>query len=74
MQENGVSGLVMESEQSMLEFEGKWRFDSPGSIEIEVVWAFRELIDTICGQGRRKAILEHFKSHFASAAGSSTRH
>ena len=53
----------------MLEFEGKWRYDSPGSIEREAVWAFRELIDRICGQGRRKGILEHFKSHFASAAG-----
>ena len=53
----------------MLEFEGKWRFDSPGPIEREAVWAFRELIDRICGQGRRKGILEHFKSHFASAAG-----
>ena len=53
----------------MLEFEGKWRYDSPGSVETEVVWAFRELIDRICGQGSRKAVLEHFKSHFASAAG-----
>ena len=53
----------------MLEFEGKWRYESPGSVEKEVVWAFRQLIDRICGQGRRKAILEHFKSHFASAAG-----
>lgn len=55
----------------MLQFEGKWRYDSPGSAEREVVWEFRELIDKICGQGRRKRILEHFKSHFASAAGSS---
>ena len=53
----------------MLEFEGKWRYDSPGSVERKAVWAFRELIDRICGQGSRKGILEHFKSHFASAAG-----
>ena len=53
----------------MLEFEGKWRYDSPGSVGREVVWAFRELIDRICGQGSRKGILERFKSHFASAAG-----
>ena len=53
----------------MLEFEGKWRYDSPGSVEIKAVWAFRELIDRICSQGSRKGILEHFKSHFASAAG-----
>ena len=55
----------------MLQFEGKWRYDSPGSAEREVVWAFREIIDKICGQGRRQGILEHFKSHFASAAGTS---
>lgn len=53
----------------MLEFEGKWRFDSPGSIEREVIGKFRKLINQICNQGRRKKILEHFKSHFASAAG-----
>ena len=32
-------------------------------------WAFRQLIDSICGQGQRKWILEHFKSYFATAAG-----
>ena len=53
----------------MLEFEGKWRYDSPGSVELEAVLAFRELIDRICSQGSRKGILEHFKSHFASAVG-----
>ena len=53
----------------MLEFEGKWRYDSPGSVETKAVWAFRELIDRICSQGSRKGILEHFKSHFATAAG-----
>jgi hypothetical protein len=53
----------------MLQFDGKWRFDSPGPIEPAVVHGFRELIDRICGQGQRKAILEHFKSHFAAAAG-----
>ena len=31
--------------------------------------SFRELIDRICGQGQRKAVLEHFKSSFAAAAG-----
>lgn len=53
----------------MLEFEGKWRYDSPSSLERMAVWAFRELIDRICGQGSRKGILEHFKTYFASAAG-----
>ena len=55
----------------MLQFEGKWRYDSPGPAERELIWAFRELIDKICGQGCRKGLLEHFKSHFASAAGTS---
>lgn len=55
----------------MLQFEGKWRYDSPGAAEREVIWAFRELIDKICGQGWRKGVLEHFKSNFASAAGTS---
>ena len=53
----------------MLEFEGDWRYESPGAVEREVESAFRQLIDRICGQGWRKRILEHFKSYFASAAG-----
>ena len=52
----------------MLEFEGKWRFDSPGALEPQVETSFRELIDKICGQGMRKGMLEHFKSHFSLAA------
>ena len=56
----------------MLEFEGDWRYDSPGPVERKVVWGFRELIDKISGQGRRQGILEHFKSHFASAAGATS--
>ena len=55
----------------MLQFEGKWRFDSPSALEREVVWTFRQLIDRISSQGRRKEILEHFKYHFASAVGES---
>ena len=54
---------------AMLEFEGKWRYETPGPVEGEVDSAFRQMIDTICGQGNRKGILEHFKSHFATAAG-----
>ena len=52
----------------MLKFEGRWRYYSPGAIAPGVVDEFRKLIDTICGQGKRWNILEHFKSHFASAA------
>ena len=52
-----------------MEFEGSWRFESPATIEQEVEWEFREMIDIICGQGSRKGILEHFKSYYASATG-----
>ncbi len=53
----------------MLQFDSRWRFDSPGRIEPEVEAAFLDLINRICGQGSRKALLEHFKSHFAAVAG-----
>ncbi len=56
----------------MLEFEGDWRYDSPGAVEREVVWGCRELIDKISGQGRRQATLEHFKSYFARAVGTTS--
>lgn len=52
----------------MLKFDGKWRFESPGTLEPEVVHRFRNLIDRTCGQGNRKAILERFKRSFAKAA------
>lgn len=53
----------------MLNFEGSWRFDSPGPIASGVEAAFSDLISRICGQGSRKANLEHFKYYFAGAAG-----
>ena len=53
----------------MLEFSGEWRYDSPGEVMPEVELAFRQLIEKVCVQGQRKGILEHFKHHFASAAG-----
>jgi len=52
----------------MLRLEGSWRYDSPAAMDSKAVQAFRELIDTACGQAPRKPFLEHFKSHFASAA------
>jgi hypothetical protein len=52
----------------MLQFDGRWRFDSPGPIGPAVEASFRELIDRICGQGNRKTILEHFKARFSAAA------
>ena len=53
----------------MLQFDSRWRFDSPGPIEPAIEAAFLDLINRICGQGIRKGILEHFKSHFSAAAG-----
>lgn len=52
----------------MLQFDGNWRFDSPGAIEPTVQKGFRDLINRIGGQGQRKAILEHFKARFCAAA------
>ena len=53
----------------MLQFDNRWRFDSPGPIEGDVETGFIDLINRVCGQGHRQTILEHFKSHFAAAAG-----
>lgn len=52
----------------MLQFDGRWRFDSPGPIEPAVREGFRELINRVSGQSDRKPILEHFKARFAAAA------
>lgn len=53
----------------MLQFDGTWRFDSPGPIAAGAVAGFWDLINRIVSQGDRKRLLEHFKSHFAGAAG-----
>ena len=53
----------------MLEFDGEWRYDSPGAVAPEVESTFRQLIERVCGQGQRHEILEHFKSYFALAEG-----
>lgn len=42
----------------MLQFDGKWRFDSPGPIEPAAQEGFHDLINRISGQGQRKVILE----------------
>jgi hypothetical protein len=56
----------------MLIFNGSWRFDSPGPIPDAVHNDFFDLIGRIATQANRQQILEHFKSYFASAAGSSS--
>lgn len=52
----------------MLQFDGKWRFDSPGPIEPAAQEGFRNLINRISSQGQRKVILEYFKARFCAAA------
>ena len=56
----------------MLKFNGAWRFDSPGSVSNGVVSALSDLIGKIASQGDRQTILEHFKSYFAGASGTTT--
>jgi hypothetical protein len=56
----------------MLKFNGAWRFDSPGRIADGVSAEFFKLIGKIASQGSRQSILEHFKSYFASATGSTS--
>ena len=53
----------------MLQFEGKWRYNSPGATDPQLETAFQDLIAKICAQGNRQSILEHFKSYYAPAAG-----
>ena len=53
----------------MLNFDGAWRFDSPGEITSGVVRDFSDLIGKIAAQfPNRQAVLEHFKRYFASSA------
>lgn len=52
----------------MLQFDGRWRYDSPGPVESGVEDAFLDLVNRIAGQAPRKSILEHFKTRFAAAS------
>jgi hypothetical protein len=54
----------------MLKFNPAWRFDTPGSVSPGLVSAFADLIGKVATQGNRQGLLEHFKTYFASAAGS----
>jgi hypothetical protein len=56
----------------MLKFNGAWRFDTPGRIADGVSADFSVLIGKIAAQGSQQATLEHFKSFFAAAAGSTS--
>lgn len=57
----------------MLQFDGRWRYDSPGPIEFGVEDAFLDLVNRIAGQAPRKSILEHFKARFAAASNTQYR-
>lgn len=56
----------------MLRFNSFWRFTSPGPIPQEVVNEFSRLVGKVAAQGPRQAILEHFKTFFAGAAGTTS--
>jgi hypothetical protein len=56
----------------MLRFNGTWRFDSPGRIAEGVADDFSRLIGKIATQGQRQETLEHFKTYFADAAGTTS--
>src|SRR5713226_8636931 len=56
----------------MLKFNGAWRFHPPASVDNQVVNEFSDLIGKIAAQGDLQPVLEHFKSYFASAAGTTS--
>ncbi|KAB0471136.1 hypothetical protein K6V72_10125 [Ralstonia insidiosa] len=57
----------------MLEFEGRWRFESPGELSGDVVSdVFTQIICKVVSQGDRQDLLEIFKRRFAQAAGKSS--
>jgi hypothetical protein len=56
----------------MLKFNSAWRFTTPGNIDGDVSDEFIRLINKIAAQGSTQKILEHFKSYFASAAGTTS--
>jgi hypothetical protein len=56
----------------MLEFNGDWRFETPGSIPDGVYTDFSDLIGKITTQGDDQKIYERFKAYFASAAGTTS--
>ena len=64
--------MFLRASDPMLSFNGSWRFDSPGPIPDTVSHAFYDLIGIIANQAERQNILEHFKTYFASAGGSSS--
>ena len=54
---------------AMLNFDGNWRFDSPGEIAPGVIGDFIDLIGRVASQlENRQSVYEHFKQCFAKPA------
>lgn len=57
----------------MLEFDGRWRFESPGKLSVDVINdVYMQVICKVVSQGDRQDLLEIFKRRFAQAAGKSS--
>lgn len=56
----------------MLQFNGDWRFETPGPIPDGVRRDFKDLIGKITTQGDDQEVFERFKAYFASAAGTTS--
>jgi hypothetical protein len=56
----------------MLQFNGDWRFETPGPIPNGVYNDFSDLIGKITTQGDDQKVYERFKAYFASAAGTTS--
>ncbi len=54
---------------TVLNFNADWRFESPGPIPREVINQFLVFINRCAAGQDQQDNLEHFKSYFATAAG-----
>lgn len=53
----------------MLQFDTSWRFNSPGAVPREIAEAIWTLMGKVLSQTNAQETIEHFKRHFAGAAG-----
>jgi hypothetical protein len=64
---------LITEETAMLQFDPNWRFNSPGTVDPEVVSdILQQVINRIAGDCSRKHILETFKRRFAQSTGTTT--
>lgn len=47
----------------------EWRFESPGALSSDAVWALDDLVSKIVAQKPGQSLLEHFKKYFTAAYG-----